>query len=78
MEYTPPVLEVMDQAADDGPIKTDCHIGPAHPRALGAIQLVGLPVIDVGKVSDAGVVHVLTREDGSVKVPGMGVGNGMA
>lgn len=77
-EYIPPILEVVGETANDGTVETDGHVRPAHPRALGAVQLVLLPVVDVGEVGDAGVVHVLAWEDDCVEVSGMCVGDRVA
>ena len=75
--YVPSILEVVDEAADDGAVETDGYIRPAHPRALGAVQLVLLPVVDVGKVGHPSVVHVLAWEDDGIKVSGVSVGDGV-
>lgn len=69
---------MMHQAPDDGPVEANAHVGPAHPRAPGAVQLVLLPVGDVGEVGYAGIVVVLAREDGGVEVPWVNVGDGVA
>ena len=82
------------QAVQDGPREANANVGPAHARTLGAVNwicqhgsqtaglcgrtLVVLPLVNILKVVDPGVIVVLTREHERIDVSRVGVRNGVA
>lgn len=77
-DVVPPVGEVKVQALHDGPDQRDADIRPAHPRELGAVKLVLLPLVDALEVIDSCVVVVLAWEDDTVHIAGVVVGDGVS
>lgn len=77
-DVVPPVGEVKLQALGDGPDQRDADIRPAHPRELCAVKLVLLPLVNSLEVVDSCVIVVLTREDDSVHIAGVVVGDGVS
>ena len=77
-DVVPPVGEVKLQALHDGADQRDADIRPAHPRELGAVKLVLLPLVDALEVVDSCVVVVLAREDDAVHIAGVIVGDGVS
>lgn len=76
-DVVPPVGEVEVQALHDRPDQRDADIRPAHPRELCAVELVLLPLVNALEVIDSCVVVVLAREDDTVHITGVVVGDGV-
>ena len=82
------------QAVQDGSREANANVGPAHARTLGAVNwicqhgsqtaglcgrtLVVLPLVNILKVVDPGVIVVLPREHERIDVSRVGVRNGVA
>lgn len=71
----PTVNEVINQVVNDVALQADADIRPAHSRALGAVELVVLPVVHILEVINTSIVVVLTGENDVVQVAGMSVGD---
>lgn len=72
-DKVPPLAKVNPEAVDNRTGKGDADVTPAHSAALGPVELVVLPLVDILKVVNSGVVVVLAREDNIVEVAGMGI-----
>lgn len=58
-------LQVLHHRAFD----TEGHVAPAHAAIRSSVQLVVLPMRDIGEVHDSCIVVVLTRKDNSLEIP---------
>jgi len=82
------------EALNDGPSKAEGNVGPAHAgepaavdcccqcdsklKSIWLLTLILLPLVDVLKVEDTGVVVVLAREDNIIHITGVSISNRMA